>query len=137
MNNNEEYTPYEIPTDEVKNDGIIGKSPISEIIRETGNLNPTRFWMTVMVIIMLAIGVGMTMWVNKLYEEIGRKDIRITELEKAVQEAPQKAIDQLRETHKTIQELRGEIKSSGEKVEKSNTELLKTNDKLKEIEKGL
>lgn len=137
MNNNEEYTPYEIPTDEVKNDGIIGQSPISDIIRETGNLNPTRFWMTVMVIIMLAIGVGMTMWVNKLYEEIGRKDLRITELEKAVQEAPQKAIDQLRETHKTIQELRGEIKSTGEKVEKSNTELLKTNDKLKEIEKGL
>ena len=136
--------PYQMPTQDVSENGIVGKSPVADIITATGNLQSEKFWMVVMIIIMLALGGGTVFWINNLYGqlggkdlEIGKKEAKIELLEKDLKECPDKALAELQETYRKIQELRGEIKTTKIQVDESNRELMETNDKLKQIERGL
>lgn len=142
---NEQQIPdYQMPTTDLSGGGAIGQSSASDIITATGNIDPNKFWMVVMIILMLGLGGGAVFWIQSLYAEINtldsrlaKKDVKIEQLEKQLDEAPQKTLDELLQTHQKIQELRGEIKYTDKKIEEGNRELLETNDKLKQIEKGL
>jgi septal ring factor EnvC (AmiA/AmiB activator) len=144
MDNETNMEPYEMPAHEMPEGGALGKSPVADIITATGNLQSDKFWMVVLIIAFLALGGGTIFWINNLYKElgnkdkeIGRKDTKIELLEKDLKDCPEKAIQELKQTHITIQELRGEIKSTNIEVDESNRELRETNNKLKQIEKGL
>lgn len=140
---NEQQIPdYQMPTTDIG--GSIGQSGAADIITATSNVDPKNFWMVVLVILLLGYGAGTAFWITNLYAQItaqdvrlAKKDVRIEQLEKELDEAPQKTLDDLIQTHNKIQELRGDIKITEQKVNERNKELLETNDKLKEIEKGL
>ena len=70
-----------------------------------------------------------------LQQKIEQLEGQVEQLEKQLDEAPQKTLDDLIQTHNKIQELRGDIKLTEQKVNERNKELLETNDKLKQIEK--
>lgn len=138
--------PYEIPITDINSESNspIGQSGAADIISATGNLNPNNFWMVVMIILMLGFGGGTVFWITNLYSEIttldsriAKKDVRIEQLEKDLAECPQKTLDRLKETQRTIQELRGEFKSTKQEVEIRNKELYETNNKLKKVEEIL
>lgn len=140
---NEQQIPdYQMPTTDIG--GSIGQSGAADIITATSNVDPKNFWMVVLVILLLGYGAGTAFWITNLYGQItaqdvilAKKDVKIEQLEKQLDEAPQKTLDDLIQTHNKIQELRGDIKITEQKVNERNKELLETNDKLKEIEKGL
>ena len=140
---NEQQIPdYQMPTTDMG--GSIGQSGVADIITATNNVDPKNFWMVVLVILLLGYGAGTAFWITNLYEQINaqdvrlaKKDVKIEQLEKQLDEAPQKTLDDLIQTHNKIQELRGDIKLTEQKVNERNKELLETNDKLKQIEKGL
>lgn len=144
MNEEHNTEPYQMPTQDVSENGVVGKSQVADIITATGNLQSEKFWMVVMIIIMLALGGGTVFWIQNLYGQLGGKDVEIGKkeakielLEKELKECPDKTLAELQETYIKIQELRGEIQTTKMQVDESNRELIDTNNKLKQIEKGL
>ena len=113
---NEQQIPdYQMPTTDIG--GSIGQSSAADIITATSNIDPKNFWMVVLVILLLGYGAGTAFWITNLYEQINaqdirlaKKDIKIEQFEKQLDEAPQKTLDDLIQTHNKIQELRGDIK---------------------------
>lgn len=143
---NEQQIPdYQMPTTDLSSEGsIIGTSGAADVITATGNLNPNNFWMVVLIVLLLGYGAGTVFWITNLYGQIkeqdirlSKKDVKIEQLQKELDEAPQKTLDELIQTHNKIQELRGDIKATELKVDARNKDLLETNYKLKQVEEKL
>ena len=143
---NEQQIPdYQMPMTDLSSEGsIIGTSGAADVITATGNLNPNNFWMVVLIVLLLGYGAGTVFWITNLYGQIkeqdirlSKKDVKIEQLQKELDEAPQKTLDELIQTHNKIQELRGDIKATELKVDARNKDLLETNYKLKQVEEKL
>lgn len=139
---------YNLPNTELEdtptNKRIIDTLNIPEIITATGNVTPERFWMVVMIIIMLGLGLTLFFGGNYLNKQLEKKELEIAKKEEKIdkltiklEECPQKALENLRENQEAINALKEDVRRSKEEVKQSNAEKIETLKKLEKINAAL
>ena len=128
---NNEHSYPEMPSNDMKDDsggkGLVGQSQVKDIIDSVSGVDPSRFWMVVIILIGLLLagsisgGLYYLITQNKeLKAEIVKKDLEI-------KECPQKTLEDLKKQQGTIEQLRtGAINDSYriQEIKKEKTENL-------------
>ena len=124
--NNE--NPYEIPPNDMlggsgdDSGGIIGKSPISDVLTSAGGIDPTRFWSVFIIIIALALGATVFFGVRYLIKQNDDKNTEIAQLRKELKECPQATLNGLKQQQQAIEDLKQGVINNGNEIERVKQE---------------
>lgn len=111
--NNQEEPNYEIPENDISenlnNSGLVGKSSVKEVIDAASGIDPTRFWIVFMVVLIIALASTIMFGGGYLIKQGDIKDNTIVELRKELKECPQKTLNDLKQQQRDIEELRNSV----------------------------
>lgn len=137
--NNEER--YEMPENDLsensENGGLVGKSPVKEIIDSAGAVDPSRFWIVFMVALILALTAVIVFAGGYLVDQGKNKDKEIVELRKELKDCPQKTLDDLKKQQDAIDALKQNALYDQEKIQSIKKEKQEDLDRLEKINNQL
>ena len=133
--NNEER--YEMPENDLsensENGGLVGKSPVKEIIDSAGAVDPSRFWIVFMVALILALAAVIVFAGGYLVDQGKDKDKEIVELRKELKDCPQKTLNDLKRQQQDIEDLKNSVLYNNSRIQEIKQEKLQDVKEEKEM----
>ena len=133
--NNEER--YEMPENDLSENsesgGLVGKSPVKEIIDSAGAVDPSRFWIVFMVALILALAAVIVFAGGYLVDQGKDKDKEIVELRKELKDCPQKTLNDLKRQQQDIEDLKNSVLYNNSRIQEIKQEKLQDVKEEKEM----
>lgn len=132
----QEELNYEIPTEnyeqkDEKTPFVV--SPV-DIITASSNIDPSKFWIVFMVLLIMALASTVMFGGGYLVEQGREKDKKITQLEKDLRECPNKTLEDLKKQQQAIEEIRSGLLLDRGRVNKMENSTSDDVQKLQEID---
>lgn len=129
--------------------GLVGKSSVKEVIEAASGVDPSRFWVIMMIALIIALssvvmfgGGYLVNQISKKEVELEKKEILVESLRKEIKDCPQNTLDNLKKQQQAIEDLKANVLQDRALIKEINVikkqdinELKKINTKLKDVVK--